>query len=459
MTERRLQHGQNGAALLIFLILIVAAALTYWVDNLTPGAIESRRQQKTDAALTAAKEALIGYAVSRDLSSGSARPGDLPCPDTTNSGNRGASCGNQLGTTGQAARLGRLPWRSLGLPELKDGAGETLWYAVSSNFKENTRINRLNSDTMRLQSASPFIPAAGSITIRDARGNILFDGSNGSGVAAVIMAPGPPLQRQDGTWQDRGGANINNPLHYLDNVQPTADVPVIAAEDNANFGDNTPNGFFFGPIRNNQGTLVANDRMIVITFADIAAAMENRVVGEASRCLSDYAAQPENKQHLPWAADMSNSASGNYGDVSGTLFGRLPNDFSNTTADSGATMLFNWTGVCMFNGSNSWFNDNWREIVLYALADSFKPATPLNPAACGACLTIKTTGAPLTNRSFVVLVAGRVLSGQSRSTVAEKSTVAQYLELENSSPLDGIFETKAPSAGIFNDRIRFFPSP
>jgi hypothetical protein len=33
---------------------------------------------------------------------------------------------------GQAERLGRLPWKTLGLPDLRDGDGERLWYAVSS---------------------------------------------------------------------------------------------------------------------------------------------------------------------------------------------------------------------------------------------------------------------------------------------------------------------------------------
>ncbi len=39
------------------------------------------------------------------------------------------------GETGQWQRLGRLPWKTLGLPDLRDAFGERLWYAVSSKHK------------------------------------------------------------------------------------------------------------------------------------------------------------------------------------------------------------------------------------------------------------------------------------------------------------------------------------
>ena len=62
-------------------------------------------------------------------------PGYLPCPDTDGDGWAEATCGSLDGASGQASRLGLLPWKTLGLPDLRDGYGERLWYAVSSKYK------------------------------------------------------------------------------------------------------------------------------------------------------------------------------------------------------------------------------------------------------------------------------------------------------------------------------------
>ena len=37
---------------------------------------------------------------------------------------------------------GRLPWKTLAIPDLRDGAGERLWYAVSVRFKRNNTIHK-----------------------------------------------------------------------------------------------------------------------------------------------------------------------------------------------------------------------------------------------------------------------------------------------------------------------------
>jgi hypothetical protein len=451
------RQAARGFALMALLTILALGGLYLLTRQLDSASVALAREEATQRVLAEAKAALIAYAATRNLGSGAGRPGDLPCPADNLLGNKAAACGNQPGTTGQTLRLGRLPWKSLGLSELRDDSGEPLWYAVSSHFKENSRIDRLNSDTMRLQAAGAFVATAGSITVRDATGNVLFDGAAGTGVVAVIIAPGAPIQRRDGLAQDRSAGNLLNPAHFLDYVAPAADLPVTATEDNANFIDSDAgNGFFAGPVRSQSGTLAANDRIAVITLADIAAAMEERVAAEVSHCLRDYAAQADNAGHLPWAA----SVAGSYNDVSGSRFGRLPDDFTNTVTDSSMAcllppMLANWTGACLINSGNPWFLDNWREIVFFAVADSHKPACP-NPAACGSCLTVNRPGGALANRQFAVFVAGRPVPGQVRATLADKALVSNYLELQNATPLDDLFETGNPAVN-FNDRVRYHP--
>lgn len=445
----RTRPPAQGFALIALLALITAGILYFLVGQLDAATIQRKRDESTALALAQAKEALIGFAASVDLAGGGGRPGDLPCPDKWPSGHINAGRSTTPCST-STSRLGRLPWRTLGIADLRDGSAEGLWYAVSTNFKNSPRIGVLNSDT------------TGTISVRDGAGNLLFDGSSGGGVVAVIIAPGPPVRRLDGLVQDRTTANFNNAVHYLDD---------IAVEDNADFDDGTTNGFHLGPVRDpaNPDVTVSNDRIAVITRAEIMAAIEKRVAAEVMNCLAGYAANPANNNRYPWPADIAASGGGTYSDTAGTLFGRIP-DLMCSTGGDGVTlpcntppagtipgMLTAWGGVANCNIGSSWFLNNWREQVFFAVADAYKPAPGV--PSCGACVTVNNAGMPAaTNRQVVVLVAGQTLAGQARTTPAQKGNVANYLELENSSPLDGVFETRAASS-TFNDRVRYVPFP
>ncbi|HEV8519801.1 MAG TPA: hypothetical protein VGQ54_14595, partial [Burkholderiales bacterium] len=177
--------------LVVLLLIGVGAALFAFMR---PASQAIERDKVTAAALAQAKAALIGYAVAwrLDIPGPTPRVGDFPCPDMNNDGTAGASCSNGGGTT-----LGRLPWKTLGLPDLRDGDGERLWYAVSTNFKNNPATSCvLPSDPGCLNSDS-----RGTITIRDSTGALINDGSNPdpyipSGAIAVVISPGSILQRQ-----------------------------------------------------------------------------------------------------------------------------------------------------------------------------------------------------------------------------------------------------------------------
>ena len=151
----------RGIALLMLLFIVLAFASTWLVSALSKTNVENQRQKRTVAALAQAKEALIAYVAANPDLSGKKRPGDFPCPAMDEGWSPPVvdSCGNSSGTTGQEKRLGRLPWKKLGLPPLRDGSGELLWYAVSNNFKNNTRIPKLDSTT------------SGTITVRDSSGH------------------------------------------------------------------------------------------------------------------------------------------------------------------------------------------------------------------------------------------------------------------------------------------------
>lgn len=454
------QHEQRGAALIVMLVIMVMGAATFLVNSLSRSALQIKQDQKTSEALAQAKEALIGYAASVDLT-GSKRPGDLPCPDTNNDGLQEISCGNASGTTGQTQRLGRLPWKTLGLPDLRDGSGERLWYAVSNNFKYSTRTTCTNSNlTGCLNSDTP-----GTITVFASDGTLLNDGGAGMGVVAVIIAPGDILQRQDGLQQDRSSAGINTASNYLD----IASVGGIT-EDNANFTDSSSaNGFIQGRIKDSNGNLIVNDRLLVITQDNIMQPIQKRVAAEVKNCLTEYASLPQNQGpspnqgYYPWATARTAGASVVYNDSDRLEFGHVPDMFfEQTCSDTGGSncdqwyesggMKNSWGPTCTLTNSNWWVN--WKEMVFYGFAHSLRPHNLSHNHACSnsTCLVVNPPSAAA-DKPFVVIVAGKKIGSQVRTSNTNKNTIANYLEGQNSDSASP-FE-KNPLSSTYNDWVVF----
>ena len=87
-TPRKLSfpRRQQGAVLLIMLIILVVGVATVLVSSFNSSAINIARAKTSSQALAQAKEALIGYAITyADTHSGTV-PGYLPCPDLSGTG-------------------------------------------------------------------------------------------------------------------------------------------------------------------------------------------------------------------------------------------------------------------------------------------------------------------------------------------------------------------------------------
>src|SRR5689334_3496860 len=126
---RQHRARQHGAVLYLALLALVAAIGLMFAVELALPAGEAARARATDSALAQAREALLAYAADRAIDS-VVGPGYLPCPDLDDDGWAEATCGSLDGASGQDERLGRLPWKTLGLDDVRDGDGERLWYAV-----------------------------------------------------------------------------------------------------------------------------------------------------------------------------------------------------------------------------------------------------------------------------------------------------------------------------------------
>jgi len=299
---------QRGVALIVLLALVSAVLVGLLLTVASGSNIGTERGKRTATALAKAKEGLIAYAVAVQPDTDAKRPGELPCPDLNNDGQAELLCFNNN------QRVGRLPWKTLGLSDLRDADGERLWYALSTNFqRRNTNQCDTPGDATCLNSETP-----GTITVRNASGAVIHDGTTlannpivaPTGALAVVFAPGSVVTRIGAaSAQDRGCSGDAaattceqsgicssvatarcNPINYLD-VVDTATLPALSApEDNTNFADSTTNnGFIAGPVRNAAGDIVLNDTLIVVRYTDLIPKVEQRVAREALACLRTYA--------------------------------------------------------------------------------------------------------------------------------------------------------------------------
>jgi len=444
---------QKGAVLIMLLTILVLGTLTTLVISLAGGSNVAEQDMKTARALAHAKEALIAHAVSVLLPTvpsavTTARPGDLPCPALDSGGVAAASCGNAAGTTGQSVRLGRLPWMTLGLPDLRDGHGEQLWYAVSNNFKENIRTICTNPDQPGCLNSD----SRGTITVRKSSGLVINNGANPdvfvpSGVVAIVIAPGGVIQREGAVaLQDRSAAGASNPQNYLD---------VGNGEDNAAFIDGSAtDGFINGPVLDINGNIIVNDKLISITYQDLLPILEERVAGEVLKCMTDYALV--NSGRYPWVTEIEESGEGDYSDVENSRFGRIPDTpFNETNLSSGGGMSTLWPTSCnIFSLSDWWLN--WKTQVFYGLADAYKPISPPTLPVTNACATAgacRVVDPPSTSadKQVIVIVAGKRLSGVAGGqprTGDDMKDSENYLEDANQL---GVTFSKSPLTSTFND--------
>lgn len=433
-------RNQAGVTLIILAVILVLAGTAIFFTVLNANNIKNARDIKTANALLEAKNALLGYSVTVSLKvypsdpcpNTCPRPGDLPCPDTNNDGTAESGCGNATGSTGQADRLGRLPWKTLGLQDLRDGNGNRLWYAVSNNFKNNTKTLPLNNDTL------------GTINVTDFGGVVSANATATSGAVAVIISPGEALIRQDGIQQTRSIANENIAIHYLDNA---------LGEDNADFIDSTNNGFVKGNIRNVNGDIILNDQLIVISQKDMFSAIDAKVLKEVKAAFTKYF---DDNSYYPSPASFANVT------CLGTSIGVTCNpSLANYEGRIPATMLlvppltspWDADSILRAESDSNWFQQNgWREQVYYAVS----PSCGI-PFICSEELTLYGAINNLVDKRIILLMAGPPLTGQVRANNSQKILLTNYYELENNSTLNSVYQRSFPLSPTFNDSVESIP--
>lgn len=412
---------QSGAALLVFMLIGVIASLSFFFHGFN-ARTAATRDQETMQTLALAKEALIGWSASR-----TSAPGILPCPEDTSliglptEGSALPFCSNSLPS------VGRLPWRTLGLPDLRDDTGEKLWYALSPGF----RSSPINSDT----------PA-----------QLTVDGISNSAVA-IIFSPSSPLHGQ------------NRPV-------PTATTPPDVRQY-LDLLNNSGTGSFVST----GGAGLFNDRMIVVTHRDLFSIVERRVGREVRHALLDYFCGVGNYNDAGTCIAAGGNRffprPANFNEPTCLGTAAIPADcISGVVNNAGrvpANPVIPWQNLHALSlmrgtiaSTPNWFQINgWRELVYYAVANACIDGT----ADCNGAgkLTVnQPPGMPATNQSFVVIVAGSALSSiapaQDRLSNINKLNIANYLEDENLIPLDDVYARIPANPNTpFNDQIFTLP--
>lgn len=136
MLHRLKKSTQKGAALIFIAVLLALAVTAYTIKSYNSVELQSQAELTTGQALSEAKTAILGWSVTRN------NPGQLPCPEDTSK--IGELTEGQAQTSCTLPAIGRLPWKTLGIGDIRDGHGDKLWYAISNGF----RVKPINSSTL-----------------------------------------------------------------------------------------------------------------------------------------------------------------------------------------------------------------------------------------------------------------------------------------------------------------------
>lgn len=348
---------------------------------------KNSRDASTAVALAKAKEALIAYALTSDsFIATNGRPGQFPCPSTdsptaTTHGVAAAGCAT--------TRIGRLPWKTLGIQELYDSSGEPLWYALSNNFRPPVAAGKINSDTI------------GDLTIHDVGGSVVVANQ----VVAVIFSAGAPVSSQNRTGTTSLCATTSTVI--------AGDRCATNYLDMSSGRNNASNA---GPFIADRSSPTFNDQLVYVVTADFIPKIEERIAAILKESLRDYYIT---NGYYPYAANYSDFATPlTLNCADGVFSGRFPYQIL-VPPQTGAACagLADWS-----YSFPPWFaGQEWHVDVHYAIGREFKKGGAKVCGPVGNCLSVDAD----TVVQAIVILPGIPTLTQSRPT----NNPSSYLEI------------------------------
>ena len=383
------------ATVLVLLLGVVSVTLTFYRP--TPKSTGTSVQEGD--VFSEVKAALIGHAARQGVFQctdpdpadlvktakcaaelETSRLGEFPCPDTDNDGlsDRDAAKSTCI------ARLGRVPFRTLGIPEPRDQAGETLWYAISGLWIESA---------IAINTATP-----GDIEVRAADGSL-----STAQAVAVILSPGAVVRNQT-----RASCNLRPqpvPAGCLAASNFLEDQGTVTAGITA-YRAGTPGPSF-------------NDRLVYILASDVMPALEARLGGELRSLLLAYKFASKCFCY-PWADSWAHS--GGIADF-GINRGRLPSDAAYQRPSPGGTIEpENW-GTGNVPRFPLWLFDNdWHNHVYYMVSRQESNPTLRGCLTCTSSAYLTISGDTTSTAAAAILTPGTPRNGYRPYLPSEAAT-------------------------------------
>lgn len=248
----RAPAAQRGAVLML-LAALLAASLTWFAVSVLARSTRSaaEKEVRTGQALAKARHALLAYVAHYAARTDHQVPGRLPCPEplAPPAGQEGVAasltCNNNALTY-----VGRLPWRTLGIEQLRDGHGEPLWYVLGPGFR-TAPINL------------------------DSAGRLTLDGI-GNAAIALVVAPGAAIDSLLDPEAPPSGCTRKN--------QSALRYPVpFTAFDPGNFLEC---GNVTGSYVSSGDSKWINDRALAVTAAELMDAIAGPLLDRVQRVVA-----------------------------------------------------------------------------------------------------------------------------------------------------------------------------
>lgn len=130
--------GQHGQVVLMFIFCL----FTLLIVILLPGSRFKKIMWQHDVfVLNQAKTSLIAWTASR-YSNNEGQHKKMRLREMVMPDKESPHAKKGVGIQDSTVRIGRLPWKTLGIPPLLDSHGEFLWYTVSGRFRDNSRYKK-----------------------------------------------------------------------------------------------------------------------------------------------------------------------------------------------------------------------------------------------------------------------------------------------------------------------------
>jgi type II secretory pathway pseudopilin PulG len=402
----RLQLSNQGGW---FVLLVVLAMLGVTIAIVGVGsnfsAAKINRREATISSLAKAKEALLNYAISRDDVGGGSRPGEFPCPTLVAPGT--PSYGDPAGGC-VTFRIGRLPWKALGIPELFDESGEPLWYALSIKF--NKSVTYVNSSSV----GDLVVYAADGLTLQQKE------------VVAVVFSAGSPMGNQNRSKTDSAPCAATGGTIIVRNI--CADNYLDAVAGRANFSNTGP--FISGP-----ATSSFNDSLVYVTTTEFMPRIESRIAAALIRTINSYYAMTG---YYPYAAYYSDATAVSENSQANcayaTFSGRFPQNISVSglvpVAAAPCVGLKEWSDVPSTYQLPTWFFINhWHLSTYYAVGKAYVKDGLKSCLVLGDCLTVD--GDTSVQAVFILPGIPTSTPPQIRPTEAPRTNISAALNIKN----------------------------